>query len=295
MTRRVRILSYGGGLDSFAMLLRSIALGDLPDHVVFVDVADRLGIDPGEWPSTYRHIEDYVEPLCRRHGIPFTTIDTDHYPVRNARSLYAWLYERKQIPVGGPKRICTTIAKVERFERWVADHYPGRTAEVWIGFEAGEEARADKDPNAGKPGAQRKNRYPLIEWGWCRCRCESYVRTMGYPIPRKSACVFCPYASKRDFRTLREELPERFEEIVELERRKPPTKAGYKLSIKGFRKRRKVELPVLGDDYVAPTLDEWVDRPDRSRPKPCPVCGAAERATKATGCTYLEAPVSEAS
>lgn len=32
--RRVRVLSYGGGLDSFAMLVDAIARGDLPDLVV---------------------------------------------------------------------------------------------------------------------------------------------------------------------------------------------------------------------------------------------------------------------
>ena len=283
-----RVLSYGGGLDSFAMLLRSIELDELPDVVVFADVRDPDGRDPGEWPGTYRHIEEVARPVCEAAGIPFEILDTVRYPVRDARSLFAWLEARRQIPVGGPNRICTTIAKVERFERWLGDTYPGQDVETWIGFEAGEEGRAKRDPNAGRPGSVRHNRFPLIEWGWCRCRCEAYVRASGHPVPRKSACVFCPYATKADYRVLADELPAAFARVVELEAAKPPTKAGYKLSIKGFRKRRKVAVPVLGDDYVAPSLDVWVARPDHSRPRPCSVCGASQRASKATGCGYLE-------
>src|SRR6185437_4209536 len=74
-SRMPRVLSYGGGLDSFAMLLLAILSGELPDVVVFVDVADgspdRDPEDLGEWPGTYQHIREVVIPLCRAHGIEF--------------------------------------------------------------------------------------------------------------------------------------------------------------------------------------------------------------------------------
>lgn len=117
-----RVLSLGGGLDSFAMLVEGINRSDRPDVVVFIDVGHPD--DPGEWPGTYRHIREVVRPLCEREGIRFVWIDSDAYPVRDARSLFAWLKARKQIPVAGPNRICTRIAKVERFERWLDDNYP---------------------------------------------------------------------------------------------------------------------------------------------------------------------------
>ncbi len=164
-----------------------------------------------------------------QHGIEFAWIDGESYPVRDARSLFAWLWARGQIPVAGPTRICTRIAKVERFERWMDDRFPEREVEVWIGFEAGEDSRAAKDPNTGRPRtpaaghAIRINRFPLIEWGLCRCRCLELVRAAGYPVPRKSACVFCPYASRADWRRFAAEEPAMFEQVVELEARKPPT------------------------------------------------------------------------
>jgi hypothetical protein len=318
-TRRPRVLSYGGGLDSFAALVEGIRRGDKPDMVVFVDVGDPQHEDPGEWPSTYRHIEEVVRPLCERHGIELVIISSDAYPVRDARSLFAWLQARRQIPVAGPNRICTTVAKVERFEAWMADRFGAQEVEVWIGFEAGEEARAEKDPNAGtsnlaadiarvreriaaaspKVAAKlaarldellkrpvRRNRFPLMEWNLCRCRCEQLVRAAGYPVPRKSACMYCPYGTKGDWQTLQREQPQVFAKVVQLEADKPPTaKNKIKLSIMGFRTIKNDDGSVR--ERKAPMLPVFVQGSYRAKKAPCTVCGAAQRATKATGCTYL--------
>lgn len=244
---RCKVLSYGGGLDSFAMLLDAVDRGEKPDAVVFIDVGDSgptwEGKDPGEWPGTYRHIREVVIPFCKKHGIHFEWLTYKDYAVRagtegEARSLFQWMKVRGQIPVVGPNRICTTVAKVERFERWLDDHFPGEKVQVWIGFEAGEESRAAKDPNAGtgKVGrARRENRFPLMERNLCRCRAEDLVRRKGFPIPRKSACVFCGYGTRADFQALERELPKQWRQVVELEAEKPVTGKGMKLSIKGYK------------------------------------------------------------
>jgi len=284
-----KILSYGAGLDSFAMLVDAIARGEKPDIVAFVDVADPEHIDPGEWPSTYRHIEEIVKPLCSSVGIEFVTIDSVAYPVRDARSLFAWLAARKQIPVAGPARICTVVAKVERFEAWVADRFPEQPVEVWIGFEAGEESRAAKDPNAGKPSALRRNRFPLMEGGFCRCRCEALVLAAGYPVPRKSACMFCPYGTKGDWQTLEREQPAAFAKIGQLETDKPLTKNGKKLSIMGYRTLKDRNGNPTGE-YRAPPIAKFIVGTYRPKEKPCNVCGSSNRASKAMGCTFIESP-----
>jgi 3'-phosphoadenosine 5'-phosphosulfate sulfotransferase (PAPS reductase)/FAD synthetase len=303
MSRPV-VLSLGGGLDSWVMLLEGVARGERIDVVAFVDVGHPE--DPGEWPSTYRHVNEIVRPFCAAHGIEFVEIAAwTGYPVREARSLFAWLEDRQQIPVAGPNRICTRIAKVERFERWLDDRYPGREVDVWIGFERGEEARAAKDPNAGsterKPThlrrlpawwrgtaclgfalstARRINRFPLMTWGLCRCRCETIARASGYPVPRKSACVFCPYGAKGDWQRFAVDLPHDFARVVVLEASKPPTaKNGRKLSIMAYDSAKQRGTP----------LPEFIAKPYTRQTKPCAICGAASRATKATGCDYLPA------
>ena len=288
-----KVLAYGGGLDSFTDLLLAIERDELPDAVVFADVGDPNGLDPAEWPGTYRHLREVVQPLCARHAIPFVWLDTTSYPVRGERSLFAWLEARNQIPVAGPRRICTIIAKVERFERWLDDTYPDQDVEVWVGFEKGEESRAEKDPNAGtkrapKPGhARRYNRFPVMEAGFCRCRCETFVRALGYAVPRKSACVFCPYASRGDWQTYARELPRSFARVVRLELSKPPTKVNkLKLSIMGFGKRK-------NGTYRASPLPVFIQGTYTPRKQSCKVCGASQRASKATGCDFLPAPKNE--
>lgn len=138
------------------MLLEALRRGEQLDAVAFVNVGHPD--DPGEWPGTYRHLAEVVAPVCAAARVELVTLDHTNYPVRDARSLFAWLAARRQIPVAGPNRICTVVAKVERFERWLDDRFPGLDVEVWVGFEAGEEARAAKDPNAGKPRPHRPDR-----------------------------------------------------------------------------------------------------------------------------------------
>ena len=121
--KRPKVLSLGGGLDSWAMLLDAEIRGELPDIVAFVDVGDPEDRDshPGEWDGTYRHIEEVVKPWCGAREIEFVEISArTGYLIRpdnqGARSLFGWLWQMGQIPVAGPNRICTRIAKVERFE-----------------------------------------------------------------------------------------------------------------------------------------------------------------------------------
>jgi len=314
--RRTKVLSLGGGLDSWAMLLDAELRDELPDYVAFCDVGDPDDREthPGEWDGTYRHIEEVVKPWCAARGIRFVEISArTGYMVRDARSLFGWLWDRHQIPVAGPNRICTRIAKVERFEAWMDATFPGQEVEVWIGFDAAEQARVDNDPNAGKPRAptgmrklggknpstaqhlrnawlwtrslafamthaHRVNRFPLMERGLCRCRCESLARASGYPVPRKSACMTCPYGSKGDWQRLAVQRPPVFAYAVKLERRKPPTaKNGRKLSIMAYDSKTQTGTP----------LDVFVSRPYTPKVVPCTVCGAAQRATKAAGCDYL--------
>lgn len=283
-----RVLSLGGGVDSWALLVEAVARGERPDAVVFVDVGDPQGEDPGEWPATYRHIREVVIPFCRRHRIRFEWLDSDRYPVRDARSLFAWLWARGQIPVAGPNRICTRIAKVERFEAWLDDAYPDQLVEVWIGFEAGEESRAKNDPNAGKPRkhkpgqARRVNRFPLIEWRLCRCRCVAAIDRAGLSVPIASACMICPYGSKGEWQVLATELPDVFAKAVELEARKPPTSKGRKLSIMGYRTKKDADGNFLS--YKAPPLPVFIQGTYRPKSKPCEVCGAAEKVRKVAGC-----------
>lgn len=274
--RKIRILSYGGGVDSFAMLVRAVQRNELPDMVIFADVTDRNRVDPGEWPATYSHIERVAIPYCEAHNIRFVWLHTDQSPIRGHRSLYAYLRSLNAM-VGRMSRLCTVAAKVERVAAFVAAEYPNTTVEMWIGFEAGEEDRAAKDPHAiGSPSkravktSRRVSLFPLIEEGLCRCRCIAAIREAGLEVPPGSACMFCPFSSKGDFVRLASEEPPRFSQVVSLESLAKRTKKGAVIRFAGS-----------GD---APPLSEWIRESYKPRHKPCEVCGAAQKARKNVGC-----------
>lgn len=268
--------SLGGGLDSWAMLLSEVSRGNKPDGAIFADVSDPEHRDPGEWPGTYRYLREVIAPWCRRQGIAFVWLSTKHSPIRGERSLFRY-FERTGSMPSRMSRLCTSAAKVERIQRYLAERYPGEIVEVWIGFEAGEEGRAERDPHAkGRDNQLRINRFPLIERGLCRCRCEALVRRHGFPVPRKSACTFCPFSSRGDFQTLRDQLPSTFQRIEALEEDCKRTRSG-KVMRYGYKR----------GDGSDPALRQWVLPAYKPRVMDCPVCGN-ERVTKATACDWLD-------
>lgn len=272
-----KVLSYGGGIDSFAMLLNAIDRGELPDLVIFADVGDPNRVDPGEWPGTYNHIEQVVMPLCQEQGIEFKWLTTDEIPIRGERSLFRYMEVKRMMP-GRISRMCTVAAKVERIAKYVEERYSEGAIEMWIGFEASELNRANNDPNGKMKkvngSCRRTSRFPLIEAGLCRCACEKLVRERGYSVPRKSACTFCPFSKKGDFQTLAETLPSTFERIARLEDNFKGTRSGAMLtygekSVKGTRQPLSLRL--------------WVQAKYTPRKKKCEFCGELE-VTKRTGC-----------
>lgn len=266
MMAPVKVLSSGGGVDSFAMLLDALDRGEKPDVLLFSDTGD-------EWDASYLHLLEVVRPICEREGIRFGWIDGQAYPIRGHRTLLDY-FEAKQLIPSRITRLCTSAAKVERIADWLHDEYPGRQFEVWVGFEAGEEHRAANDPH-GKTRSKdgRMNRFPLIERRICRCRAVALIKAHGLPVPPKSACWYCPLGTRGDLKKVKAQMPEKFERLQALEDNCRITKSGKTMRY-GYKK----------GDGTDPRLTDWVDAPYTPRPKPCSVCGAAVKEPKAAGC-----------
>lgn len=86
------------------------------------------------------------------------------------------------------------------------------TVTQWIGISWDEMTRM-KDAS----DAWCQNRWPLIERRMTRTHCFDWMRQHGYPEPPRSACVFCPYHSDREWKRLRDEEPKEFEKACEFE------------------------------------------------------------------------------
>lgn len=77
------------------------------------------------------------------------------------------------------------------------------------------------------------HRWPLIDAGMTRRHCLEWMEKRGFPSPPRSACVFCPYHSNKEWRRLRDEEPEEFARAVAFEKAYQEAKSKT-LSIKHF-------------------------------------------------------------
>jgi hypothetical protein len=68
------------------------------------------------------------------------------------------------------------------------------TVEVWIGISREEAHRV-------KPSEVPwiANRWPLVDMALRRGHCVQWLQSHGYPVPPRSACVYCPYQSDDEF------------------------------------------------------------------------------------------------
>jgi hypothetical protein len=60
--------------------------------------------------------------------------------------------------------------------------------------------------------------WPLIDMRMRRSGCLAWMARNGYPTPPRSACVFCPYHNKAEWKRLKNEEPAEFARAVEYER-----------------------------------------------------------------------------
>ena len=79
------VVSYGGGINSTAMIVYLVKNNFPLDHVVFSDTSD-------EMPETYEYLE-VMEKYLKRRDIPFEIVK-----VRNNTSLSDRCLKRKVVP-----------------------------------------------------------------------------------------------------------------------------------------------------------------------------------------------------
>jgi len=206
----VMIVSYGGGLNSTALLIGMSRTEERPAAILFADTG-------GERPQTYDYIEMFSGWLQER-GFPEIT------RVRARFAGYATLEDNclvnKTLPsIAFGFKTCSHKWKKQPQEKWANHWQPAK--ETWaagskvtkcIGYDADEWHRA-KIPEDSK----YVYRYPLVEWDWGRNDCAEAVKLAGLPDPGKSACFFCPSSKKHEIRYLMKNNPDLFARAVAME------------------------------------------------------------------------------
>lgn len=237
MANPLRVFSYGGGTDSFAVLLLQIA-GKLPNPFEVFVYAD-VGAD-SENPKTTAHVLEVVTPLTAKHGIRFEVVQK-HYRTGEPATVHGDIVKHAHvgIPVylmsqgktsgGTPaRRACTRNFKVDVIHRWVRQT-GALTVVMGIGFNKGEQYRANRrgtEPETKPGGYVQRFEFPLINMGVTRAECDRIIAESGYPAPGKSACYFCPFTSRARWIEQRRDEPELFARAVALETRINEIRAG---------------------------------------------------------------------
>lgn len=196
-------LSFGGGVNSTAMLLHLWDAGIAPGIVLFADTG-------GEQEGTYKHVTQ-MALWCSARSIPFVKVNNGS-PEKGA-TLEENCLRRRELPsLAYGFKGCSVKWKRQPMDRYLRDHVPevraawaaGELVTRFIGIDAGE-VRRKKLP----PDDRFVYRYPLVEAGIDREGCIKLIHKHGIEPPPKSSCFFCPAMKKHEILALPKDLQER--------------------------------------------------------------------------------------
>ena len=166
------ILSFGGGVNTVALMIMLIQNGAPLDAAVFADTG-------GEVPETY-HSVDAAREYLDKHGIPLIVVQ--------ARPRQTDLYEtasRRHVIPSVKWRWCTRDFKVNPIHKYYSQL--GVPIYQYMGI-AFDEIHRMKDSSED----HITNVYPLIDNRMTRQDCVDLIAAAGLPVPEKSGCYFCP-------------------------------------------------------------------------------------------------------
>lgn len=214
-------LSLGAGVQSTALLvLSSLGLHGCPkaDVAIFADTGD----EPA-W------VYDHLETLKAWSSIPIHVTSKgrlsqdveDRLTGKKQRvaAIPAWTRGRdgREAPL---RRQCTREYKIEPLEKKVREllgykKYQRNKHKVacLLGISTDEISRMKASRTHWIT-----NLFPLIDAGLSRADCVGVIEDAGLPVPKKSACVFCPYHEDRYWHDLKANHPDEFARAVAFDR-----------------------------------------------------------------------------
>jgi 3'-phosphoadenosine 5'-phosphosulfate sulfotransferase (PAPS reductase)/FAD synthetase len=199
---RLRALSLGAGVQSTTVLLLALD-GVIPDPyeaIVFADTHDepkavydhlaRLHLEVGRQRARWGDIRPVTDIATVSAGKLSDAVTSTFVPIP--------LYDGKG---GMGRRQCTYQFKLRPIRTHLRTY--GRDVDLSVCISTDEYLRA-KDSGL----KWCRNVFPLLNLGWSRKDCEEYLADRwAWPVPR-SACVYCPLKSNREWLEMRETAPD---------------------------------------------------------------------------------------
>lgn len=217
-SKALRVISYGGGVQSTALLVLAAQRRVEFPIFLFANVGD-----DSEHPATLDYVRNVARAYAERNEIELHELKRRR---RNGSTETLW--ERlnrpdlRSIPIpirmanGAPgRRSCTSDFKIKVINRWLREHGAtvNRPAVVGIGISVDEIHRANKR----RAERYEDIKYPLLDLGFRRDDCVRIIKEAGLPVPPKSACFFCPFRTMEAWRRQRRDEPELFQRSIQLE------------------------------------------------------------------------------
>ena len=216
------------------------------DLIVFCD----MGWEP-DW--VYDQVE-FIKRACDDCGIPFKILETDLYGdyiekfgVKRVASIPFWSVDENG-KKGKMRRQCTIdkkILAIQKYVRYEILGYKFRQKckaedkgrhEMHIGFSKEEEHRVFESMNP-----MFVTKFPLVDMGLTRADNYKYILEEWGLETKASACSYCPFHRNYFFKHIKENCPECYKAVVDLdnvlEERQPGSPIRSKLYISRSRKR----------------------------------------------------------
>ncbi|NBS68052.1 hypothetical protein EBT31_03950 [bacterium] len=202
------VVSYGGGINSQALVIEAYRRGLQIDCILFANTGS-------EMPWTLRQNEA-MNGWLAAHGMPL--IEEVRW-VREDGSftpLHEWCIANNTLPSKAFGYAgCTSKWKQLPLDQEVRRRFGTQEIliERWIGYDADEPRRvqnlAGKDRQPFGPGGPEFMwRAPLAEWRMDRDACTALVRSTSLPFPMKSSCFMCPLMKPHEVVLLADHHPE---------------------------------------------------------------------------------------
>lgn len=269
MDRHIRLFSFGGGVQSHAVMVLQ-AQGRLPenyDAFVFANV----GAD-SENPATLDYIERYTKPFCAAHGLNFIEVRKTTRSGVKQTLMGEIRRQRKAVIIparmsgGAPgNRKCTSDFKIRVIDRFVKQgEYTHATIGLGISLDEFSRMRdthwhdveSDTAKKPRKLGFLKRREYPLIDTRLTRHACLQIIQSAGLPIPPKSSCYFCPFHKANEWVEMKRNEPALFQQAVEVERLCNAVRGDLK---KDYVYLHPALVPLANAVPDQPTLPGWDD------------------------------------
>jgi 3'-phosphoadenosine 5'-phosphosulfate sulfotransferase (PAPS reductase)/FAD synthetase len=202
------VLNYGGGRQTVAICIL-IAKGILPkpDVIVMADTSR-------ENPMTWEYLEKWTRPMMREHGLEIEVASHDLATVD--------LYDNHGLTL---MPVFTTTGKLSGYcsgewKRRVVDRHLRskglNSGTRWIGMALDEKRRWIKLHNVTE--GKWTTVCPLVDLMLNTESCLEIIRQFGWPEPHHSACWMCPHKSNAEWRVIRDQYPEKWQEAIEIDK-----------------------------------------------------------------------------